>query len=72
MYGERDGEIIMYEIGHCERIKLEGLRKYIGNVIHIPFLTQWVPSFYQKPIKNYVLTDEENQLATPNISRRKW
>ena len=72
VYGERDGEIIMYEIGHCERNKLEWLRKYVGKVIHMPFLTQYTPGFYHITRKNYVLTEEENSLATPNITNRKW
>ena len=72
VYGERGEEIIMYEIGHCERNKLDWLRKYVGKVIHMPFLTQYTPGFYYRPRKNYVLTDEENSLATPNITNRKW
>ena len=72
VYGERDGEIIMYEIGHCERDKLDWLRKYVGKVIHMPFLTQWTPGMYYRPQTYQELTEEENMLATPNITNRKW
>ena len=41
VYGERDGEIIMYEVGYCHKIKLNWLRKHIGKTIHMPYLDQW-------------------------------
>lgn len=37
VYGERDGEIVMYEIGTCSKTKLGWLRKYIGETIHVPY-----------------------------------
>jgi len=64
VYGERDGEIIMYEVGHCERNKLDWLRKYVGKVIHMPFLSQWMPGFYRKPEKKCGLTEEERWFVT--------
>lgn len=72
VYGERNGEIVMYEIGHCEYIKLEWLRKYVGKVIHIPFLTKWIPDFYRKPEKKYILTEEERWFITRRLSNRLW
>ena len=44
VYGERgDGEVLMYEVGYCKQYKLNWLRKHVGKVIHVPFLTQWTP-----------------------------
>jgi len=41
VYGERNGEIIMYEVGHCTKRKLAWLRKHVGKTVHMPYITHW-------------------------------
>ena len=76
VYGERNGEVLMYEVGHCEQYKLDWLRKHIGKTIHVPFLTKWIPKslmYESQRRKKWPPTqDQINGLDTPNISARRW
>lgn len=50
VYGERGGEVIMYECGGLYggyKSKIDWLRKHVGKVIHMPYLDQWIVRKYE-------------------------
>lgn len=61
VYGERDGEIIIYECGGCKQLKLDWLRKHIGKTVHMPYIDQWCPKEYERfdPLRGRKLSIED-------------
>jgi len=73
VYGEKDGEIVIYEVGYCEPERLEWLRKNIGKTIHMPYIIPWCenryPRRYYGNIPYHIIRPERKKLR-PNPQLR--
>ena len=72
VYGEREGEIIMYECGNCEQERLDWLRKYIGKTIHMPYLTQWFPTYFPREYVEGDLVNGRKERLSEKPRKRAW